>query len=166
MLSEIIATLLFSLGATEVNTSKEFECLAKNIYFESRNQSSSGQIAVAMVTLNRVKDDRYPNTICGVVTQGYHSKWWKETHNKHVPIKHKCHFSWYCDGLSDRIRDKTAYEHAKKIANSALSISNSNIDPTDGATHYHSKNVDPAWNKQKTYIGTIDDHLFYRWEKN
>ena len=43
--------------------SDEVNCLALNIYHEARNQPTVGKLAVAMVTLNRVKDERFPNTI-------------------------------------------------------------------------------------------------------
>ena len=42
---------------------KQHECLAKNIYFEARNEPFAGQFAVALVTLNRVHDTAFPNTI-------------------------------------------------------------------------------------------------------
>ena len=45
-------------------------CLALNIYHEAKNQSFIGQVAVAQVVMNRVKDTRYPNTVCEVVKQG------------------------------------------------------------------------------------------------
>ena len=66
-------------------------CLALNIYFEARNQPTSGQIAVAEVTLNRVASRNYPNTVCGVVKQSN---------------KNGCAFSWYCDGKSDKPYEK------------------------------------------------------------
>jgi spore germination cell wall hydrolase CwlJ-like protein len=50
-------------------------CLALNVYHESKNQSIIGQYAVAQVTLNRVKDERFPNNICDVVKQGLTYKW-------------------------------------------------------------------------------------------
>ena len=48
---------------------QEVRCLAENIYFEARNQSIPGQIAVALVVLNRVEHPNFPNTVCGVVKQ-------------------------------------------------------------------------------------------------
>ena len=45
----------------------EVTCMADNIYFEARNQGTAGWSAVASVTLNRVKDKRFPNTVCEVV---------------------------------------------------------------------------------------------------
>ena len=43
--------------------------MAKNIYYEARDQTTKGQIAVALVTINRVKSRRFPNSICKVVKQ-------------------------------------------------------------------------------------------------
>jgi spore germination cell wall hydrolase CwlJ-like protein len=142
-------------GSLHASTDPELECLAKNIYFEARNQSETGQLAVGLVTLNRVADKRFPNTICRVVTQG---RTWKG-----FPVRNKCHFSWYCDGLSDRIRNKRAYNQAVRIAKQAIRMHNIGFDITLGSTHYHAKTVSPFWKDTKTYMMTIDDHLFYRW---
>ena len=64
----------------------QVECLAQNMYFESGHESEKGQIAVGMVTMNRVKSGEYPTTICGVVKQ---------------KVKSTCQFSWYCEGKFD-----------------------------------------------------------------
>ena len=48
----------------------EVQCMALNIYYETRNSSLADNYAVADVVLNRVEDTRYPNTICEVVKQG------------------------------------------------------------------------------------------------
>ena len=55
----------------------EAYCLAENIYFEARAESFSGKAAVGNVTRNRVNDKRWPNTYCGVVTQGPVRESWK-----------------------------------------------------------------------------------------
>jgi spore germination cell wall hydrolase CwlJ-like protein len=47
----------------------ELECLAKVILHEAGNQSRTGQIAVAEVVMNRLRNPRFPKTICGVVLQ-------------------------------------------------------------------------------------------------
>ena len=57
-------------------------CLAKNAYFEARNQSILSQIAVSQVVLNRVKSPDFPNTVCGVVYEAQISKWYKEKHEQ------------------------------------------------------------------------------------
>ena len=48
----------------------QVSCLADNVYFEARNQGTAGWSAVISVTLNRVKDKRFPNTVCGVIYEG------------------------------------------------------------------------------------------------
>ena len=68
----------------------EVKCLALNIYHEARNQPFLGKLAVGFVTLNRVKSDKFPDTVCEVVKQGQVSKWWKEQYGKEVPLKNKC----------------------------------------------------------------------------
>ena len=67
-------------------------CLSLNIYWEARNQSFIAQVAVAEVTMNRVYDDRYPNTVCEVVQQVQKYKW-----NPNVIVRNRCQFSCYCD---------------------------------------------------------------------
>ena len=135
-------------------------CLALNIYWEARNQSFVAQVAVAEVTMNRVYDDRFPDTVCEVVKQGQTYKW-----NPEVMVRNRCQFSWYCDGLSDKVPeyDKKAWEQARGIA---YGVFKGDIDPLlEGATHYHATWVSPKWRHELTYIGQAGDHLFYRWEK-
>jgi spore germination cell wall hydrolase CwlJ-like protein len=79
-----------------------------------------------------------------------------------VPIKDKCQFSWYCDGKSDKPREKEAMETALHVANG---VYNGHLDDfVEGATHYHAHYVNPSWAETKTYVTRIDDHIFYRWE--
>ena len=71
-----------SLNFVLENRAKQVECLAKNIYFEARNEPFAGQFAVALVTLNRVSDTAFPNTICEVVQQGPTLAW-----TENFPVK-------------------------------------------------------------------------------
>jgi len=68
-------------------------CLALNIYHEARNQPTIGQVAVGQVVMNRVRDERFPDTVCGVVKQGQTYSWQPD-----LPIRNKCQFSWWCAG--------------------------------------------------------------------
>ena len=138
---------------------KQHECLAKNIYFEARNEPFAGQFAVALVTLNRVHDTAFPNTICEVVYQGIH-------HADGFPKRDRCQFSWYCDGNSDEVRNKRAWEVVQKTANIAMlqysSIKAEGLDYTEGARFYHTFEVNPRWSKVYPKVGRIGDHIFYR----
>ena len=133
------------------------ECLAVAIYFEARGEPIAGQLAVASVILNRVVDPKYPDTICGVVKQG-------PTHKsgKRLPIRNMCQFSFYCDGKSDRPKDKDAWETSRWVANSMI-LNNINI--TEGATHYHSDAVNPKWARVFKRVVKIGKHIFYRRNK-
>ena len=141
-----------------------FICLALNTYHEAKNQSLVGQIATAQVVMNRVEDNRFPNTICEVVKQGPTRPSWEDP-KKEYPVRHKCQFSWYCDGKSDEPRkDSKEWFKAKEYARIVLS-GRIVLDVTEGATHYHATYVKPAWAKTKTRTTRIESHIFYRWEK-
>ena len=144
--------------------SQQVECMANNIYFESRNQTLKGMMAVGLVTMNRVKDSRFPDTVCDVVYQGPTRKSWRDPTARY-PIKHRCQFSWYCDGKSDDIPSQDI-ELFSLILSMAFKIYYGEFkDFTDGATHYHAYYVEPDWASTKTRTYRIDDHYFYRWEK-
>ena len=73
-------------------------CMALNIYHEAKNQSVTGQIAVGLVVINRVKDNRFPSTICDVIMQGPIRESWKTKKNPdlndeermYYPIRNRC----------------------------------------------------------------------------
>ncbi len=131
----------------------EIECLALNIYYEGRDQSNSGRVAIAYVALNRVNHKWYPGTYCGVVRDGY------------VVGRRDCQFSWYCDGLSDIPKEIEVWQEIRAFALWFAYQNEYVVDPTDGATHYHSFKVDPWWSDKLKYNGVIDDHIFYTEEK-
>jgi spore germination cell wall hydrolase CwlJ-like protein len=135
-----------------------------NVYHEARNQGTAGQIAVAQVTVNRMIDSRFPNTICGVVYQGPHKPSWKGT-GEMIPVRHKCQFSWYCDGKSDDIYDNETFSRIYDLTSLMVDDTIRFVDITDGATHYHADYVMPSWASTKTKTVEIEDHIFYRWEK-
>jgi len=142
----------------------ESYCLAQNIYHEARNQPTAGQLAVASVTINRVNDDRFPNTICGVVYEGPSRPSWKDP-TVMIPIRNRCQFSWYCDGKSDVPKNKELFQDILVLTNSIVDGSIKILDITEGATHYHADYVRPAWAETKTKTVEIEDHIFYRWER-
>lgn len=136
-------------------------CLALNIYFESRGENLAGKFAVADVVLNRVRDNRWPNTVCGVITQSKTVPHWKT--GKPLPIRNKCQFSWYCDGRSDIPDDINAWKESQIIA---VQILHGDLfrGLTEGATHYHANYVSPKWKERFKLVGRIGDHIFYREE--
>tara|TARA_Y100001937_G_scaffold128504_1_gene205521 strand:+ start:10882 stop:11343 length:462 start_codon:yes stop_codon:yes gene_type:complete len=128
-------------------------CLALNVYFEARNQPLAGQVAVTQVVLNRVKSSDYPSTPCEVVYQA-------KTYASGFPVKYKCQFSWYCDGLADKPKDKKAFDEALRSVITVLNFPISDL--TGGALFYHARTVYPKWASQKYRTVQIADHIFYR----
>jgi spore germination cell wall hydrolase CwlJ-like protein len=158
MLNETLASLVMSFMVSELPAS-EVDCLALNTYHEARDQSRLGMVAVSQVVLNRVKDPRYPSTICNVVhQQGFYDP-------PDAPIRlGECQFSWYCDGKSDAPTDETAWHEARANSAHAYYMYDVGYDITEGSTHYHSTSVSPNWLITKTRVVEIDDHIFYRWD--
>lgn len=153
---------------------EEIECMAVNIYHESKNQSKLGMIAVARVVINRVIDRRFPNTVCEVIKEGPVTESWKtrqdpdlpDSERVYYPQRDRCQFSWYCDGKPDEIiskKNNIAWRMAQDVAIEVLAFDKYN-GIVEGATHYHADYVDPAWNKTITLVTHIDDHIFYRWD--
>ena len=155
-----IAFISSSVHATEMSSSAE--CLAKNMYYEARNQGTAGGLAVTAVVLNRVNDRRFPNTVCEVITQGPTRASWKDSRVR-IPIKNRCQFSWFCDGKSDNPKDLKSYDLMLGFAEMLLS-GGPFIDITDGAQFYHADYVRPSWAKTKKRTIEIEDHIFYRWK--
>ena len=130
-------------------------CLAMNLYHETRGETLAGNIAVGYVTMNRVADPRYPDTICGVVHQAKYHGW-----DLVNPIKNRCQFSWYCDGLSDNPQDGKAMLESVILAQHI--IAGTVTDISEGATHYHATYVNPYWAGDMTVVLEVGQHIFYK----
>lgn len=134
---------------------QERECLAKAIYWEARNQSLDGKVAVGYVVMNRVNSGMWRDTVCKVVFQG-------------------CQFSWVCGDKAKKnlnalqnANEKFAWAESLALANELLSEYNDIEDVTYGATFFHAHYVKPKWSRWKKIERTvrIDDHIFYRFRK-
>ena len=159
----VMLMLATSASATQANaqifTAEEYPqhwCLAQNIYYESRGSNLADMAAVANVVMNRTKDRRYPDTICGVVHQG-------KTNADGSMKRNACQFSWYCDGKSDWPASGDSWFKAQFLAYQMIEDGKYR-GLTEGATHYHATYVNPRWAKDLTLIGRIGEHIFYRWE--
>ena len=139
--------------------SEELECMSKNIYFEAATESTAGKLAVAQVTMNRVRSTHYPNTVCKVITQGKH-------YSSGFPVKDRCQFSWYCDGkLDDPPTTGSMWKASQEIAKYVLTTPDLK-DITDGATHYHADYISsPRWAHPQRRTVEIDTHIFYNKSK-
>jgi hypothetical protein len=136
------------VGQVGEDVAAELRCLALNVYWEARSETPLGQLAVASVTLNRVANRNFPNTVCEVVLQGQ------------AQGLHRCQFSWVCDRRGNEPGDDAAWRNAELVALAALFL---NVpDPTRGALWYHADYVSPPWADSMAQAMRIGRHLFYR----
>lgn len=131
----------------------EIQCLADNIYFEARSEPDLGKYAVAKVTINRVNDPYFPESICDVVQQ---------------ERRGICQFSWWCDpDLRDKAQKKLidgkAYQQIKLIALETYLLHDEIDVGLEGATFYHASYI----NKKKIGVAKLEKtakigkHIFY-----
>ena len=137
--------LLFSTAscdhapAPSNEAASEWKCMFKNIYHEARGEGVEGMQAVALVTLNRAKQQ--DKTICDTVYAPKQFSWTNTAKGRIKPITGNIN---------------TAYDIATQAMAGVLE------DFTGGATHYHTKKVKPIWRKSLDRIGTINNHIFYK----
>lgn len=142
---DIKKTALIKIQTQNIHlaNNRELKCLTDNIYYEAGNQSITGKLAVAAVTINRVKSPKFPKSVCAVVYQR---------------TKRVCQFSWVCEG-EKHVRSSYQYSESKKIAKKVLlsganqGILNRNV------LFYHADYVDPKWNLRR--VTKIGNHIFY-----
>ena len=163
-MKRVVAAIVLMASSSFV-IADEVKCLAQNIYWEARNQSIQGMYAIADVTLNRVKDKRWPSTVCEVVKQ-----------RKNAGGKWVCQFSWYCDGKKDIIwanKEKSgltiegnarAWREAVRISIYVHGHGGFRVnDNTKGAVYYYAHNlVYPTWADHKDLTVIIGNHTFMK----
>lgn len=123
-----------STNSTTTNSSSDLNLLARLVYAESRGEPYAGQVAVASVVLNRVKNSSFPNTVAGVIYQSGA-------------------FSVVSDGQINLSPDSTA----KKAAQDAIN----GWDPSYGAIYYFNPNTATSkwiWSRPVTVV--IGNHRF------
>ncbi|MCY3879497.1 MAG: cell wall hydrolase [Rhodobacteraceae bacterium] len=126
---------------------EELNCLAQAIYFEARGESLAGKHAVAETIINRVALPHYPNSVCEVVNQG-------------ISRRHRCQFSYNCDGLAETIHEREVYSEIRELARGILNGKTMQV--AEGATHFHTTDVKPSWASEFIVVRVVGRHVFYR----
>lgn len=123
-----------NLSSTTTQTSSDKYLLAKAIYGEARGEPYNGQVAVAAVILNRVKNPNFPNTIAGVIYQ-------------------KGAFTAVDDGQINLTPNDTALRAAQDALNG--------WDPTYGCIYYFNPaTATSKWIWSRKQVITIGKHIF------
>lgn len=139
-LSSVTATLQAETNPkqsqTQTLSKAQLECLSKVAYHESKGESDAGMLAVIHTTLNRVKDNRFPKTVCGVVYQ-------------------KSQYSWVKN--NPKVKEKEQYERAERLAKEV--VAGKHKDNTKGALFFNSLHRKPSGTVCTVRIG---GHSFYK----
>lgn len=136
-----------TVAPTEADPAVEIACLSLNLYFEARGEPFIGKVAVGHVVMNRVRDRRFPATVCEVIREGG------------AEVFGECQFSWWCDGESDRPRNEAAWTRSQQIAEQVYW--SRTVDPTRGALWYHADRVAPDWRTSLHQGPRFGQHIFY-----
>ncbi|HUG46307.1 MAG TPA: cell wall hydrolase [Sphingomicrobium sp.] len=134
-----LPTLVAQLRSADPG-SREMECLAVGIYFESKGEPLIGQLAVGEVIVNRAESGRFPSTYCGVLVQ---RKQFSFVRGKSWPKVARQSRAW-----------KTAVAIAK-IVDQDLKDSKAG-----NALFFHARRVSPGWKMKR--VASIGNHIFYR----
>jgi spore germination cell wall hydrolase CwlJ-like protein len=118
----------------------ETRCLATAIYFEARNESLAGQLAVARVIINRAQSGRFPTSLCAVVKQ-------------------PGQFSFVRRGAMPDVAARSR-DWSDALAIAAVARDNRWKSDAEGALFFHAARVSPGWRMQR--VARIDNHIFYR----
>lgn len=123
-----------SNSSSSSSSSNDLNLLARLVYGEARGEPYTGQVAVASVVLNRVRNSNFPNTIAGVIYQ-------------------KGAFNVVDDGQINLTPNSTA----KKAAQDALN----GWDPSYGSIYYFNPaTATNKWIWSRPHVVTIGKHRF------
>ena len=134
-----LAATVAKLRSTQV-ASRELECLAGAIYFESKSESLQGQLAVGHVIANRAKSGRFPSSYCGVVFQRSQFSF---VRGRSMPAIARSGLQWKNAVAVAQIVDQRLHES-----------------PIGKALFFHARRVSPGW--RLTRVATLGNHVFYR----
>jgi spore germination cell wall hydrolase CwlJ-like protein len=135
-----LATLVAQMRGSNPG-SRELECLAVGIYFESKSEPLAGQLAVGEVIANRANSKgRFPSSYCGVLFQRSQFSFIRGRALPSVPRSSR---QWQTAVAIAKIVDQDLKDSA---ANNAL--------------FFHAKRVSPRWKLKR--VASIGNHIFYR----
>lgn len=116
------------------NYREDLDLLAHVVYAEARGEPYAGQVAVAAVVLNRLKDARFPKTVRDVIFEPWA-------------------FTCVTDGQFFLTPNSTAYNAARDAL--------AGWDPSGGALYYwNPAYADNSWVWSRPIITTIGSHVF------
>ena len=135
-----LAEMVAQLRGPDAGT-RELECLATGIYFESKGEPLAGQLAVGQVIANRAQSGgRFPSTYCGVLFQRGQFSF---VHGSRLPTVPRANKQWQTAVAMAKIVDQGLKESA-----------------VGNALFFHARYVSPGWRLKR--VASIGNHIFYR----
>jgi N-acetylmuramoyl-L-alanine amidase len=135
-----LASLVAQLRGSDPG-SRELECLAVGVYFESKSEPLAGQLAVGEVIANRANSDgRFPSSYCGVLFQRGQFSFIR---GHRWPKVNKSGKQWQTAVAIAKIVDQDLKDSA-----------------AENALFFHAKRVSPGWRLKR--VASIGNHIFYR----
>ena len=134
-----LATKVAALRGSDPG-SRELECLAVGIYYESKSEPLAGQLAVGHVIASRAKSGRFASTYCGVLFQRSQFSF---VRGKSYPQPARASRHWSNAVAVAKIVDQKLHKST-----------------VPGALFFHAKRVSPGWRLAR--VGSIGNHVFYR----
>ncbi len=135
-----LASMVAQLRSSDAG-SRELECLATGIYFESKSEPLAGQLAVGKVIANRARSGgRFPPSYCGVLFQRGQFSFIR---GRSLPAVPRAKKQWQTAVAMAKIVDQGLHE---SVAGKAL--------------FFHARYVSPGWRLKR--VASIGNHVFYR----
>jgi spore germination cell wall hydrolase CwlJ-like protein len=135
-----LASLVAELRSSEPG-SRELECLAAGVYFESKSEPLAGQLAVGQVIANRAESrGRFPSSYCGVLTQ-------------------RGQFSFVRGGRWPAV-NKNSLQWKNAVAVARIVEADLHASNVGKALFFHARRVSPGW--RLTRVASVGNHVFYR----
>lgn len=113
------------------------------VWREARGEPFAGKLAVANVLNNRVKDPRWPNSMRDVVLQP------KQFSSFNAGDPNSTQFP----------EDNKVWWDCLEVVEQVLNFFD---DPTKGANHYHTLDVNPSWADPAKITLIVGNHVFYK----
>lgn len=130
---------------------KEIDLLTRVLYGEARGESEEGQRNVVQTIINRVEDrkKRYGPTYAEVLIRPNAFS----CMNANDPNYKK---------LLELDKNSLTFKKLRAIVINTINERMNGVnDPTNGATHYHTYEVDPHWNRKAKSMIRIGNHQFW-----
>lgn len=122
---------------------KDMDCLAKNIFHEAGVEDRAGKIAIAQVTLNRVKDGRWGKSVCDVVYA-------------------KAQFSWTLQKKRRWAKPNgPLWDESVNVAHEFAR--GHRVKGIEQSVFYHTDYIEqPKWAREMKIVHKVGQHIFYK----